>query len=242
MKPAPDRRHKYIVIRDWLSAQISSGAFARGEQIPSEHDIMERFGVSRVTARQAFTELRNAGLIDAKRGKGYFVSHFAATANLERLQGFGEMMAALGIQTSSEVLELAEYPAEAAVGLALELAEGALVTKLVRTRNAGGRTVAISINQFPVKLGRKVMCLDLARHDLYVLLESKLGIELAYADTTLDVARAGPMPARYLGMAEDAPVMRITRVTFDSAGRPLVHECSFSALEAMKFRIRVPRW
>ena len=190
MKTKPQKRHKYIVIRDWLSEQIASGAFARGEQIPSEHELMQRFEVSRVTARQALTDLRNKGLIEAHHGKGYFVSRFTATSNLERLQSFGEMMAPLGIETCSDIIELSEVRADQATAHSLGLSLDAPLTKLVRTRNAGGRTVALTINHLPVALGRRVMCLDLGNQDLYRLMEDRLKIELAYADTVLDTGES----------------------------------------------------
>lgn len=242
MRAKPQKRHKYIVIRDWLAEQIASGAFARGEQIPSEHDLMAQFKVSRVTARQALMELKTSGLIEARRGKGYFVSRFTATSNLERLQSFGEMMAPLGVETRSDIIELSEVHADAETAAALNLPEDSLLMKLVRTRTAGGRTIALTINHFPIALGRRIMCLDLSGKDVYRLLEERLGIELAYADTTLDTVAVDGLFGSFIGVKDGEPVLRITRTAFDSRGIPLIHEITYSPLEAIKFQVRVPRW
>ena len=242
MKTKPQKRHKYIVIRDWLSEQIASGAFARGEQMPSEHELMQRFEVSRVTARQALTDLRNKGLIEAHHGKGYFVSRFTATSNLERLQSFGEMMAPLGIETCSDIIELSEVRADQETATSLKLSFGSPLTRLVRTRKAGGRTVALTINHLPVALGRRVMCPDLGNQDLYRLMEDRLKIELAYADTILDTIKVNEIIGPFIGAKLDESVIRIQRLTFDSSGTPLIHETTYSPLETIKFQVRVPRW
>ncbi len=242
MKAKSPGRHKYIAIRDWLAEQIAAGAFARGEQIPSEHNLMARFKVSRVTARQALSELRKSGLIEARRGKGYFVSTFTATSNLTRLQSFGEMMAPFGVETSSDIIELCEVRPDKETADALNVSEDALVVRLVRSRNAGGRTIALSISSFPLALGRRIMYLNLANRDLYHLMEDRLKIELAYADTTLDSVPIEARFGKFIGVQEQVPVIRIKRVTFDSSGTPLVHETTFSPLESMKFQVRVPRW
>ena len=73
-------------------------------------------------------------------------------------------------------------------------------------------------------------------------MESRLGIELAYADTSLDTVSIGAQFSSYIGVKTGDPVLRIERVTFDAAGIPLVHECTFSPLGVMKFQVRVPRW
>ncbi len=238
----PDRRHKYVIIRDWLSEQIASGAYACGQQMPSEHDVMSQFNVSRVTARQAFSDLRTAGLIEARRGKGYFVSRFQATTNLERLLGFGEMMEPLGVATSTEVLEIVEVAAPPPISTALQLDADELVTRIVRTRQAAGHIISISENYFPVRLGRRLMCLDLLRRDLYLLMETRLGIDLSFADAELQVCPIEPQYARFLGLSAGELITRMTRVTYDSTGKPLAHEADSSALETIKFRIRIPRW
>lgn len=242
MKAKQPGRHKYIAIRDWLTEQIADGTFARGEQIPSEHNLMARFKVSRVTARQALSELKKSGFIEAKHGKGYFVSNFTATSNLTRLQSFGEMMEPLGVETSSDIIELCEVRPDKETAEALNVSENALVVRLIRSRNAGGRNIALSISSFPLALGRKIMCLNLAHQDLYHLMEDRLKIELAYADATLDSVPLQAKFGKFIGVKEQAPVIRIKRVTFDTAGVPLVHETTFCALESIKFQVRIPRW
>lgn len=237
-----ERVPKYLAIRNWLVDRIANGEFARGEQLPSEHEVMAQFAVSRVTARQAFDDLRSMGMVEAKRGKGYFVSRLLATASLERLQSFGEMMAALGVETHSDVLELSEGECDAATAEGLGLTVGTVVTRIGRSRIAGGTTVSVDIGALPLEIGRKLMMLDLARSDVFHLMEQQLGLEIGFADLTLDVVEVPAEIKHALGVSEQDHVLRLKRRTLSDSGEVLMFEYIYARLDRLQFRVRIPRW
>lgn len=239
---APGRPLKYITIRNWLAERIANGEFASGQQLPSEHEVMDSFGVSRATARQAFDELKRTGIVEARRGKGYFVSQFRATASLERLQSFGEMMAPLGVETRSNVLELVEVVPDPPITEALKLPVGSLTTRIGRTRMAGGTTISLDISYYPIDIGRKLMLLNLGQEDVFLLMEQRLGLELGYADVILGVDEALPEHGKVLGVEPGQPLLRLQRLTIDNNGRALAFELIYSRLNAMEFQARLGRW
>jgi DNA-binding GntR family transcriptional regulator len=63
----------YRRIAEDLRARIISGELATGQRVPSEAELMRRYGVSRGTARQGLALLEAAGLVRAVHGKGRFV-------------------------------------------------------------------------------------------------------------------------------------------------------------------------
>jgi GntR family transcriptional regulator len=83
---------------------------------------------------------------------------------------------------------------------------------------------------------------DLAHADIFVLIERVLGVDLGYADLTLDVALADSEAARHLGVVEGNPLMRITRLTYDTKKRPIDFEYLLGRPDAFQFGVRVPRW
>ncbi len=240
--PKRGRPSKYLAIRDWLAARIADGDFCNGAQLPSEHDIMARFSVSRVTARQAFDDLRRLGLVESVRGKGYFVRRFTAVHDLLRLQSFGEMMAPLGVATHSKVLELGEISAPPDAAGALRLEPGAPVLRAARARLAGGTVISVDVSFFPADIGRELVKLDLVSNDIFVLLEKTLSIELGFAELTIEVAPAPAEYARHIGVSEADDVLRIRRLTHDTAGRPVDFEYLYARLDAVQFRVRSARW
>jgi GntR family transcriptional regulator len=240
-RPRRKKPLKYLVIRDWLVDRMARGEIARGARLPSEHELMAQFAVSRVTTRQALDALRGLGLVQSRHGKGHFASGVTAVHNLQRLQSFGEMMAPMGVATHSNVLELAETPATKEVAAALRVSPGERVTQIVRTRLAARTVISLDVSFFPVDVGRKLIGLDLANEDIFLLLERELGIELGYADIVIDVVPVAKRYARFLGVDGGGAVLRIRRLTLDNDGRSLDYEHIFARLDALSFHVRVPR-
>jgi GntR family transcriptional regulator len=76
----PQDQALYVQLADTLRDRITSGALPPGSVLPSETELMTEYGISRPTARAAFTALRNQGLITVIHGKGSFVRRLDAVA------------------------------------------------------------------------------------------------------------------------------------------------------------------
>jgi GntR family transcriptional regulator len=64
----------HLAISEQLRDRILAGLYQPGDQLPSEHQLMSEFEVSRITARRAIANLTQQGLVTVRRGKGGFVS------------------------------------------------------------------------------------------------------------------------------------------------------------------------
>ena len=64
----------YQQLADRLVQAITNGTLVAGQQVPSESELTETYGISRVTVRQALQLLVKSGQLVAKRGKGTFVA------------------------------------------------------------------------------------------------------------------------------------------------------------------------
>lgn len=92
------QRPRYSEIEDILREEIQSGLHKLGSRLPTEHELCERFGVSRFTVRQALSRLREAGILDARPGIGTIVVSSADRVTF--------------VYTLSSMEELLQYPAE----------------------------------------------------------------------------------------------------------------------------------
>ncbi|WP_435058883.1 GntR family transcriptional regulator [Streptomyces sp. bgisy060] len=63
----------YMTVLDTLTAEIRAGKYKAGEKIPSDAELVRRFGVARMTARRAVGVLRERGLVRTEWGRGTFV-------------------------------------------------------------------------------------------------------------------------------------------------------------------------
>ncbi|WP_089299669.1 GntR family transcriptional regulator [Haloechinothrix alba] len=70
---AEDARPAYRRVADQLTAAIESGKLAPGDQLPTHKALADEYGVAVETAKRALTELRNAGLVVTRQGKGSYV-------------------------------------------------------------------------------------------------------------------------------------------------------------------------
>ncbi|MEU3570168.1 GntR family transcriptional regulator [Kitasatospora sp. NPDC036755] len=71
-----DKQPKYQRIAEALKAAIDTGRYRAGDRLPGENDLMDEYGVARMTARQALGVLRSEGIAEARRGAGVFVRDF----------------------------------------------------------------------------------------------------------------------------------------------------------------------
>lgn len=91
-----------------LRKQITSGAFKRGEKIPSSKDIETQANVSRSVVREAMAQLRAEGLIESRQGVGVFVTQNAATPRAfeitsEEFKSFNDAIQILQLRMAVEV-------------------------------------------------------------------------------------------------------------------------------------------
>ncbi|MGQ9372059.1 GntR family transcriptional regulator [Azospirillum sp. ST 5-10] len=239
---ASGRMPKYLQIKAALMSDICAGRFPPGSCLPSENDLANSFQASRVTVRMALDCLREAELVQSHQGKGYFVRNLKAVQDLGRLQGFGEIMAPLGVAARSEVLSAATVaaPPEAAAALALE--RGAPVVKIERLRIAADVAMSMDVSYFPPAIGEVLLGLDLANVDVFTLIETRLGIEIGFADITMDVVAADETVRARLGVPPGERLIRIERLTHEVGGRPIDFEYLYGRPETHRFKLRAARW
>ena len=130
-------RHEQI--SEWLRGEIEHGRLLVDERLPSESQIGEHFGVSRITVRRALQTLEHEGLIYRRQGLGSFVKGHALRQGLVRLTDFVEDMALAGLKASSKVRHKATEAASEAVADALQLEVGTPLVRLDRLRLANNR-------------------------------------------------------------------------------------------------------
>jgi len=57
-----------------LTEEIVAGKLAPGTRLPTEHELMQAYGVSRTVVREAIAALRSEGLVETRQGSGAFVA------------------------------------------------------------------------------------------------------------------------------------------------------------------------
>lgn len=230
----------YVQIRDRLRREILDGTYQVHERLPSENEMMGVFGVSRITIRQALRDLHNEGLVFSAQGKGTFVSKPKAVQNVQRLEGFGEAMAAQGYEASARVLSIQQLKAPKAVAASLDLHPGDEVIEVKRVRYLNRSPVCIENSYFPMEIGRRMFSLDLSG-DIFPMLENLFGIPLGGADISIDSILADDEAQQHLNLKAGEAILRVERLTHNRDGRPVDFEYLCYRGDSFKYQFRIDR-
>lgn len=95
----------YIQIAQNTRKTITDGHYRQDQQISTEDEIALQYGVSRMTARSAITELVKEGFIYRVHGKGAFVARKKIERSLNKITGFHEDMESAGLSPSSKIIK-----------------------------------------------------------------------------------------------------------------------------------------
>jgi GntR family transcriptional regulator len=132
---------RYQEIENWLRSRVMDGR--EGDALPSELELSARFGVSRMTARQAVQNLAAEGLVRRRRGSGTFIAPRPLHRHSGPLMSFTEDMRRRGLSASSKLLSAQLGEATATEIDALRLGDRQRVVSINRLRLADGTPMAI---------------------------------------------------------------------------------------------------
>jgi GntR family transcriptional regulator len=235
------RLPRYAQVEAVLAASIADGTLAPGAQLPAENALVERFGVSRPTVRQAVQNLAARGLVEIRRGTGTFVTHPRLTQDLTALSGFVEDMHALGRTATATVLDARITAATEPVARRLALTTGEHVVRITRVRLADNVPVSFDETYLPLDIGREVMTHDLAVEPIFALLEQTYDIPLVEADYRLEARAAETSIADALGIETGSPLLVIERTTYTTGNRPVDYEILHYRGDMTQFVTRLAR-
>jgi len=208
----------YYQLEQIVLDKIKSGVWPPNTAIPSERELSEQFGVSRMTVRQALLALTHDGILRREVGVGTFVAEPRITQRLTRLTGFTEDMRARGKRASARVLNLAVARATPVVAEMLSIDLGQEVLLVDRLRLADGEPLAIETSHLCFAGCQELQGADL-EGSLYALLTQECGIVPTRARQRISAGVADKREIDLLGLKRGAPVLRLRRVTFDQNGR-----------------------
>src|SRR5579859_3662471 len=143
----------YQQLKQRLRNEIARGDYKPGDQLPAEPELIQQFGVSRITVRQALSDLEAEGLVIRRHGKGTFVAERRIVQHLVRLTDFVEDMQMAGLSPSSRVLAFTREDADGEIAAALVLPPQTEVARVDRLRLANGQPIAYDTTWLPLRYG-----------------------------------------------------------------------------------------
>ena len=127
----------YEQVKAWIRGHIASGEWRPGDPVPSEAALMQKFGVSRMTANRSLRELAGEGLVDRVQGSGTTVAQLHRISSRLTIRDIHEEVTERGHIHTARVLLAAREKSPADLARSLGLRAGASVfhTVLIHMEN-----------------------------------------------------------------------------------------------------------
>lgn len=234
-----------------LRAAIGSGRIGPGEKVPSESQLMEHFGVARMTVRQALGDLRDEGLVVAEHGRGVFVRQRPVVrrvasdrfARRHRDAGQAAFIAeaeGVGAPSVDELEVGSELPAQD-VREHLDLGARGRVVARRRRYLMDGRPVELAVSYVPLAIakGTQIEEPDSGPGGIYARIE-EAGHVLAEFSEEVAARMPTPEERRRLRLPAGTPVLTVRRIAFDSNGIPVELTDTVKAAPSYVLEYRFP--
>lgn len=231
----------YYQIKHTIKKWIVNKEFSQGDKIPSENELAEKFKVSRLTVRQAISELIQEGFLRSKRGEGTFVTYDGRLINSLILESTGFMddlfYQVSGVKTQS--VWISRIPASKLISQKLQLIEGEEVVLIKRVRLLRNEIFAYTINYLPMEIGAKIREESLYQKPLLKTLEQDFKIKFIEAFQTIEASFADTEVAEKLKIPSGSPILYIERIMYSRGKKPVEFVQSSHRGETYKYVLRL---
>jgi GntR family transcriptional regulator len=219
-----DPRPPYRQIADHLRADIYARTLAPGDQLPSERELVQRYGTAHQTVRQAISLLKAEGLVIGRPGRGVFVRERPPL--LHRLDASRRFITrARGQQRSAEarLLDVRFVPPPVEVARHLDLSQGEQVLVRRYLLLVDDDPVQLADSYFPAELAESSIIAEpenITPGQIDADLKERFGLEPARFLDELTVRMPTADETRALRLPPGTPVASLLRTYRDPAGRP----------------------
>ena len=211
----PPPTPRYIAIAALVRDRIATERLGPHTLLPSERELAERHGVSRMTARQAVSLLESEGVVYRKPPRGTFVAEPRVTFHIG---SFSEEVSRLGRRPAARLLWAEHQHPTPAVRSALDLDDAAMVNVFHRLRSVDDVPFALETTFLPADLTPGILD-EPDDGSLWAILRSRYAVDLARSTAVLESIVLDDASSAQLGVRAGSAGTLLTRRTEDSTGR-----------------------
>ncbi|RKQ32519.1 GntR family transcriptional regulator [Oceanobacillus halophilus] len=213
-----------------------------GDLLPSEREYAEKYDISRMTVRQAITNLVKEGMIYRQKGRGSFVADKKFEQDLSGLSSFSEDMERRGMTPSNKLLSFNIIKNEPHIASILKIERNEPIYEIQRIRMANNEPVALETIYTP-----KSHVGDITKEDIsisfYDYIEKHLNLNIAYGEQTIEASLANKEETHYLHIRLGDPVLVMHRTSYlkNDQETPIEYVKSIYRSDKYKFKMQMKR-
>lgn len=204
----------YYQLYSLLKNLILNGTLPNGTRMPTEQQLSDTFGVSRITAKRAMDELAAEQLVERRRGKGsHVIFKYRPGPVKAPLIGMLQEIESMARQTEVRVLEVAQLQPPAEIRRELSLQDDATALRIVRVRSRDKEPFGY-YESWTVGLRKKPSTATLESTPRLEIFREQ-GLTIAHVKQTLSAVSASDEIAEALKIKPGTPLLSMVRRSYD---------------------------
>ncbi|GAA0743360.1 GntR family transcriptional regulator [Clostridium oceanicum] len=223
-------------IKEILQEMIENEELNPGDLIPTERELCEIQGVSRMTINKAIMSLVNEGLLYREQGKGTFVAKPKQKQEFTGLKGFSEEMKEKGFKTSTEILSFDIKEATRKIKDVLCMKDTKVI-EIERLRKTEKSPISLEIVWIPYNLCKNMTRDSIDGESLYKTFKEKYGYNLTKAKQTIEPIMLNDYQSEYLNQEENALSLMVERTTYIENSIPIEYTKAIYRSDIYKFEM-----
>ena len=222
-----------------VEKKIQDGSFPEGSRIPSEQELMRRFGLSRITVRQAMENLFQRNIIVRKQGLGTFVQRPIMIQEVDDLFGFYPALLNRGLNPKTRILSYEFLTADREVREKLDLSPGEKILRFSREYLLEPALFLIIQMHIPRDLSEKWTREEAVEKNSFRLLQEKAGIRIQSSSLAIRASLAAGKIGEWLRVAKGSPILELRRLTYSAGKRPVEYAVLFFPGESYELKTAI---
>jgi GntR family transcriptional regulator len=225
----------YYQLKNKLKDKIESGEFVPDQPIPSERELSENLNISRMTVRQALSQLVSEGFLYRERGRGTFVSK--TKFEQRNIMSFSDIVKKKGLTPKTKILHFKKIEASEDIKDILQLKTHELIYDIKRLRLANDVPIGIEEVFIPEKF-----CPNLEKYDLtaslYKLIREEYSYAISHVDNTIEACKPSKEEKVLLNLHGSTPVLKVSGINYTQSEWMLFFERSIYRSDEYTYSVR----
>ena len=226
---------QYQQLYKQIEKAIHEETYAVGDFLPSEHELVQTYKVSRDTIRKSLDLLQKAELIQKIKGQGSKVIKQAQIDfPVSNLTSYQELVQQHGINSKTNLIQLEKITVDKKLSNLTGFPEYRLVWRIVRQRVVDEVASVLDIDYLDKTLVPS-LTREIAEQSIYAYLEEELGLRIAYAQKEITIDPATNRDQILMDIGTDQHVVSVKSKVYLADGQQFQFTDSRHKLEKFRF-------
>jgi len=229
----------YLKAEQFVLEMIEGPDYSPGDRIPSERELSERFGISRMTMRKAIDRLVRQRVLERRGTSGTYIPAPIIERPFDDAvsHSISEIVERSGGIPGGKLLFFESAAATERVAERLAIKPGAPLIVIRRLRTVNDLPFCVETSHLPADRVPGLAADDLlGGQSLYGILKERINIDIGTGESTIAVAPATAQEATLLGLRPETPTLIYRSVVLDRQSRPIEYLTSVNHPQLVVFK------